>query len=93
MNQDVIILENVPCALDYNLFKYLLRSFLLFFFSWDPYNSNVDAFNVFLEVSGTDLISFHSFFFIQFHDRDFCLSVFQIIYSLFRLSYSITDFS
>ena len=92
MTQDVIILENVPCALDYDLFKYLLRPFLLFFF-WDPYNSNVDALNVFLEVSGTDLISFHPFFFIQIQDRDFCLSVFQIIYSLFCLSYSITDFS
>ena len=62
MTQDVIILENVPCALDYDLFKYLLRPFLLFFF-WDPYNSNVDALNVFLEVSKTVFNYFHSLFF------------------------------
>ena len=41
------------------------------------------------EVSETVLISFHSFFFILFCDRDFHHSVFQVTYPFFCLSYSL----
>jgi len=37
--------------------------FLFVFFFWDPYDSNVVAFNIVLEVSEIVLISFNSFFF------------------------------
>ena len=37
--------------------------FLLVFFFWDSYDSNVGAFNIFSEVSEIVLISFNSFFF------------------------------
>ena len=63
-------LSHVREFFDYDLFKYFLRPFPLFFF-WDPYNLNVGAFNVVSEVSKTALISFHSFFFILFCSRDF----------------------
>ena len=53
-------LSYVMEVFDYNLFKYFLRPFLSLFF-WDPYNSNVGAFNVVPEVSETILNSFHSF--------------------------------
>ena len=38
--------------------------FLFLFFFWDPYNSNVGAFDIVPEVSKTILSSFHSFYFI-----------------------------
>ena len=38
--------------------------FLFVFFFWDPYDLNVVAFNIVLEVSEIVLISFNSFFFI-----------------------------
>ena len=66
-----------------NLFRYFLRPFLFLVFFWDPYNSNVGAFNV-LEVSDTVLISFHSFFL-------FCSSDFHLTYLFFCLSYSAID--
>ena len=47
---------------NYNLFKYFLRPFLLLFFFWDPYNSNVGVFNVVPKVSETVLNSFFFFF-------------------------------
>ena len=71
--------------------NYFLRPFLLLFFFWDPYNSNVGVFNVVPEVSEAVLISFHSLFFILFHSRDFHRSVFQLTYSFFGLSYSAID--
>ena len=46
---------------NYNVFKIFLSVFLFLFFLWDPYNSNVDAFNVVPEVSGYP--QFFSFFF------------------------------
>ena len=46
---------------------------------WDPYKSNVGAFNIVPEVSETVLISFHSFFFVLF-----CFSYFH--HSIFQLS-------
>ena len=43
--------SHVREVFDYNLFKYFLGSFLSLFSFWDPYNVNVGAFNVVLEVS------------------------------------------
>ena len=48
---------------NYYLLKYFLMVFLFVFFFWDPYDSNVVAFNIVLEVSEIALISFNSFFF------------------------------
>ena len=73
-----------------NLFKYFPRPFLFFFF-WDPYYSNVGAFNVVPKVSETVLISFHYFFFILFHGSNFHHSIFQLTYPFFCLSYSAVD--
>ena len=49
---------------NYNLLKKFLISLLLLFFFWDPYHSNVGAFDIVPEVSETVLSSFHSFYFI-----------------------------
>ena len=58
---------------------------------WDPYNVNVDAFNIVPEVS--DCLHFFSFFvFILFHSSDFHQSVFQLTYSFFCLIYSADSF-
>ena len=46
---------------NYNLFKNFLIVFLFLFFFWDPYNSNVGAFDIVPEVSETIFSSFHSF--------------------------------
>ena len=54
-------LSHIREAFNYNLFKYFLSPFLFLFF-WDPYNSNVGAFNVVPEVSETVLFSFFSLF-------------------------------
>ena len=47
----------------------LLKYFLILFFSsfWDPYNSNVGAFNSVPEIFETVLNSFHSFFSLLLH--------------------------
>ena len=76
---------------NYNLFKYFLRHFLFLFFFWDPYNSNVDAFNVVPEVSETVLNSFHSFFFILLPGSYFHHFIFQLTYPFFCLSDSTID--
>ena len=54
--------SHVREVFNYNLFKYFLRPFLFLFFFWDPYNLNVGAFSVILEVSEIVFNSFHSFF-------------------------------
>ena len=46
---------------NYYLLKYFLMAFLFVF--WDPYDSNVGAFNIVPEVSEVVLISLNSFFF------------------------------
>ena len=46
---------------NYNLFKNFLIPFHFLFFFWDPYNSNVGAFDIVQEVSETIPSSFHSF--------------------------------
>ena len=48
-------LSHIMEVFNYNLFKYFLSAFLFLFFFWDPYNSNVGAFNVVPEVSETVL--------------------------------------
>ena len=54
-----VAISHVSEVFSYNLFKYLIRLFLLFF--WGSYNLKVGAFLVIPEVFGTVLISFHSF--------------------------------
>ena len=63
-----------------------------FFFSSSsgtPYNLNVDAFNVVLEVSETVLNSFHSFFFILLPGSYFHHFIFQLTYPFLCLTYSV----
>ena len=48
----------------YNLFKIFLIHFPFLFYFWDPYNSNVVAFDIVPLVSETILSSFHSYYFI-----------------------------
>ena len=48
---------------NYYLLKYFLMVFLFVFFFWDPYDSNVGAFNIVLVVPEIVLISLNSFFF------------------------------
>ena len=57
------ILFRVGEIFNYNLFKFFLITFLFLFFFWDPYNLNVDVFDLVLNVSETILSSFHSFYF------------------------------
>jgi len=45
----------------YNLLKIFLIPFLLLFFFWEPYNSNVGVIDIIPEVSET-ILSFFSFF-------------------------------
>ena len=54
-------LSHIREVFDCNLFKYFFRPFPFLFFFWDPYNSNVGAFNVVPEVSESVLNSFLSF--------------------------------
>ena len=72
---------------DSYLLKHFLMPFLLVFFFWDTYDSNVGAFNVVPEVSEIVVISFNSFSFplclIYFYH-----SFFHLSYPLFCLSYS-----
>ena len=56
-------LTHIREAFNCNLFKYFLSPFLFLFLFWDPYNSNVGAFNVVPKVSEIVLSSCHSFFF------------------------------
>ena len=44
-------LPRIREVFDCNLFEYFLRSFLFYFFFWDPYNANAGVFNVVPEVS------------------------------------------
>ena len=55
-------LPNFREVFNYYLLKYCLMVFLFVFFFWDPYDSNVVAFNIVLEVSEIVCISFNLFF-------------------------------
>jgi len=61
---DWLFFFHVGEIFNYNIFKKFLIPFLLLFFFWDPYYSNVDVFDIVPEVSETILGSFHSFYFI-----------------------------
>ena len=76
---------------NYNLFKKFLIPFLFPFFFWDPYNSNVGAFDIVPEVSETILSSFHSFYFILLFRSYFHHFIFQLTYSFFCFRYSAID--
>ena len=73
---------------NYDLCKNFLRLFLFLFFFWDPYNSNVDAFDIVSEVSGTILSSFHPFYFILLFRSYFYYCIFQFTDSFFCFRYS-----
>ena len=51
---------------NYSLFKIFLIPFLVLFFFWDPYSSNICEFDIVPEVSETILSSFLFFFFTLF---------------------------
>ena len=76
---------------NYNLFKNFLISFLFLFFFWDPYNSNVVAFDIVPEVSETILSSFHSFYFILLFRSYFHHFIFQLTDPFFCFRYSAID--
>ena len=61
------------------------------FFFWDPYNSNVGAFNIVPEVSETILSSFHSFYFILLFRSYFHHLIFQLMDSFLCFRYSAID--
>ena len=82
-------LSHIREVFDYNLLKHFLTLFLFFF--WDPYKSNVSAFNVVPRVSEIVFISFHSFFFILFCESYFHQSIFQFTYPFFCLNYCVID--
>ena len=91
LDLDGYFLSHVREVFNYNLFKYFLRPFLFLFFFWDPYNSNIGAFNGVPEVSETVLNSFHSFFFILLCSSYFHHFIFLLTYPFFCLIYPAID--
>ena len=85
-------LFHVGKIFNYNLLKNFLIPFLFLLFFWDPYNSNVDAFDTVPEVSETILSSFHSFYFILLFRSYFHHFIFQLTESFFCFRYSAIDF-
>ena len=73
---------------NYYLLKYFLMVFLFVFFFCNPYDSNVVAFNIVLEVSEIVLISFNSFFYFPLCFIYFYHSIFYLTYPIFCLCYS-----
>ena len=71
--------------------KHFLIHFLFLFFFWDPYNSNVVAFDIVPEVSETILSSFHSFYFILLFRSYFHHFIFQLTDPFFCFRYSAID--
>ena len=74
---------------NYNLFKNFLIPFLFPFFFWNPYNSNIGAFDIVSEVSETIPSSFHSFYFILLFRSYFYHLIFQLTDSFFCFIYSV----
>ena len=72
---------------NYNLFKNVLMPFLSPFF-WNPYNSNVGAFDMVPEVSETVLSSFHSILPVRSYFHHF---IFQLTHWFFCFRYSAID--
>jgi len=83
-------LFHVGAMFKYNLFKNFLIPFLFIFF-WDPYYSNVGAFDMVPAVSETILSSFNSFYFILLLRSYFHHFIFQLTDSFFFFRYSATD--
>ena len=84
-------LFHVGKIFNYNLFKNFLILFLFLFFFWNPYNSNVGAFDIVLEVSET-INSFPSFYFSLLFRTHFHHSIiFQLTGSFFCFRYSAID--
>ena len=75
---------------NYNRFKKFLIPFPFLFF-WDPYNSNVGAFDIVPEVSEIVLSSFHSFYFILLFRSYFHHFIFQLTHLFFCFRYSAVD--
>jgi len=71
--------------------KNVLIPFLFLFFFWDPYNLNVDTFDMVPEVSETVLNSFHSFYFILLFRSYFHNFIFQLTDLFFYFRYSGID--
>ena len=69
----------------YNLFKNFLIPLLFLFFFWDPYNSNVSAFDIVSVISES---YFHSFYFILLFRSYFHHFIFQLTDSFFCFRYS-----
>ena len=76
---------------NHNLFKNFLMPFLFLFLFWDPYNSNIGAFDIVPEVSDTILSSFHCFYLILLFRSYFQHFIFQLIDSFFCFRYSAID--
>ena len=86
-----IFLFHVGEIFNYNLFKKFLIPFLFLFFFWDPYNSNVDVFDIVPEVSEAILSSFHSFYCILLFRSYFHHFIFQLTDLFFCFRYSAID--
>ena len=87
---DYDFLFHVGEIFNYNLFKIFLIPFLFLFFFWDPYNLNIGAFDIVLEVSETILSSFDSYNFILLFRSYFHHFIFQFTDS-FCFRYSASD--
>ena len=81
-------LFHVEEIFNYSLFKNFLIPFLFLFFFWDPYNSNVGAFDIFPEDSETIL---NSCYFILLFSSYLHHFIFQITDSFFCFRYSAND--
>jgi len=84
-------LFNTGEIFNYNLFKNFLMPFLFLFLFWDPYNSNIGAFDIVPEVSDTILSSLHCFYLILLFRSYFQHFIFQLMDSFFCFRYSAID--
>ena len=66
LDLDGYFLPHFREVFSYYLLEDFLMAFLVVFFFWDSYDSNVGAFHIVPEVPEVVLISFDSFFFILF---------------------------
>ena len=71
-----------------NFFSY---PFLFLFFFLDPYNLNIDAFDIVPEMSEMILSSFHSFYFTLLFRNYFHHFIFQLTDLFFCFRYSVID--
>ena len=76
---------------NYNLFKNFVIPFIFLFFFWDPYNLNVGAFDIVLEVCTIILSGFYCFYFILPFRSYFYHFIFQLTDSFFCFRYYAID--